>query len=174
MTWLVALALVGAPTTLAAGRDESALDDREPLPRYLTRPEITTALEAAVGGAARCFQGEAGEQVVRFSLAITSAGVADAVTTDGDPAGAVVTECVASALAKTSFAPHDEAPVAVSGLIVARDGVLLPLFGLQVGERRVDVLFLYLPPNLDPALRLQAAIELGYGAFDGTPLPDGG
>ncbi len=139
--------------------------DAAPSGRYLDEPQVATALADRSALLASCGEGVE-DGAGPLSLSVEGSGHVSVDTVPSIPGGEGLAACLETALGRSPLPAHDEAPLAVSATLLVRQGraSLGPV--VELHERVLPELFLFVPPGEPPALRAERWRILGLPATD--------
>ncbi|MEL6344967.1 MAG: hypothetical protein AAFV53_17750, partial [Myxococcota bacterium] len=149
--WLIATAAA------QDNADEIVARDAQPLPRYLSAKDITTLL--AEQDWQGCVQGGEANQTVRFGFEIQNSGTVSAISITGASGGQ--DGCWRETLRSVRFGAHDEMPLKVNWTVGVKGGQALPYPVVEVEERRLEPLFIFIKPDATTAE--QASLDAALG-----------
>lgn len=160
---IAALAMLGAAL---AQEPQQIAADAEPLPAYLSARQIRDALAGA--GWQPCVDQHPPGEAVTGQLAVTVAadGTLEGARWAGVPEP--LAACWSAVVAGVALPAHDEEPLAVGWTLAVREGTVFPYPVVQLTERSLAPLFLFVSPDATPAQRQALREALGFSADEGA------
>lgn len=148
--------------------------DARPLPRYTSASALRDVLVGQDWSRCLARPADAVDQTITVRLQVRGDGVADGLGVSG-AATAAVAACVEAVVRAAPWPRHDEVPLSVAWTLGVRAGQPIPYPAVQVPEREVQPLFLFVPPDASPearaALRAALGLETSPEAATGAAVP---